>query len=106
MRIGFHADNVTDPAGSPLGGVVVGTGFTISWQNGALGRDENRVKPNGALTEDVLDAVRQRVEFFQQSAFACDENRAALSYINLALEAIDSRTKAREARAVEGTHTP
>ena len=32
LRFGFHAKNVTDENGNPAGGVVVGTGFTISWQ--------------------------------------------------------------------------
>ena len=104
MRVGFKVLNITDRDGNPTGGNVVGTGFTISWQNGPLGRGENRVEPNGAFVEDVIDAARQRIQFFQDGKFACDENRAALSYLNLALEALDSRTARREAANIEGTH--
>jgi hypothetical protein len=38
VRVGYQALNVKDEQGRPTGGVVVGTGFTIAWQNGPLGR--------------------------------------------------------------------
>ena len=47
----------TDSDGNPTGGVSSGRGFTISWQNGPLGRGEDRVEPNGAFVEDVIAAV-------------------------------------------------
>ncbi|MCB9910503.1 MAG: hypothetical protein H6829_09590 [Planctomycetes bacterium] len=107
MQVGFHAKNTTDDNGNPTGGVVVGTGFTISWQDGPLGRGEDRKAPNGAFVEDVIAAVRQRLAFYQNSndgKFWCPENEQAMDHLWDALQALESRTKAREARKVEGTH--
>lgn len=104
MKIGFHATNTTNAEGTPTGGLVVGTGFTIGWQDGALGRDGDRVAPNGAFVEDVIDAARQRLSFFQDSPYACNANAEAVEHLTLALEALDSRTREREAREVEGEH--
>ena len=108
MQIGFHAKNVTDANGNPAGGVVVGTGFTISWQDGPLGRGADRKPPNGAFVEDVIAAVIQRIEHYQTAQdgkFNCGENRVALMHLRDALQALEARTTAREARGVEGTHT-
>lgn len=107
MQVGFHAKNTTDENGNPTGGVVVGTGFTISWQDGPLGRGEDRKAPNGAFVEDVIVAVMQRIRFYQDAnnqKFACAENDRALNHLLKALRSLESRTKSREARGVEGTH--
>lgn len=104
MRVGFHAKNRTNDDGTPTGGHVCGTGFTIGWQDGALGRDGDRVAPNGAFVEDVIDSAKQRLEFFQDSKFACESNEKAIEHLQAALDALDSRTKDREERKVEGTH--
>lgn len=108
MRIGFDAQNDCDENGNPTGGSVRGTGFSIDWQNGPLGRGADRKEPNGAFVEDVIDAARQRIKFYQEASqgrFACPENALALRYLDMALEALDQRTRQREARQVEGTHT-
>ena len=47
-RIVGHTDTDTDPAG----GFVHGKGFRIDWQNGPLGRGNERQEPNGAFVED------------------------------------------------------
>lgn len=104
MKIGFIENNQTDANGNPTGGTVVGTGFTVAWQNGPLGRGTDRVAPNGAFVEDVIGAVAARLLFYQSSKFNCPENEAAIRHLNLALEALDSRTRRREAQSVEGTH--
>lgn len=107
MRVGFCSNNTTNREGNPTGGVVVGTGFIIAWQDGPLGRDGDRQTPNGAFIEDVLSAVLQRLVFYQEAnrgKFSCAENAVAIEYIEQALIALDSRTKAREERGVEGTH--
>lgn len=104
MRIGFHASNRLDEQGRPAGGSVVGTGLTIVWQDGPLGRGADRKPPNGAFVEDVIDAARQRIEHYQAGQFACEENAEAIGYLTKALECCDRRTREREARAVEGTH--
>lgn len=104
-----HVRNHTDGQGRPAGGVVVGTGITISWQDGPLGRGEDRRAPNGAFVEDVLLAVHQRLEHYQTVAggrFACVENERAMEHIRSALAHLDGRTRDRERREVEGTHAP
>lgn len=96
-----------DDNGNPSGGTVTGIGIDIRWQNGPLGRGEERKEPNGAFVEDVLDGVKQRLEFYQNASegrFKCEENRLAIEYIEQAMKVLDGRTKRREAAQVEGTH--
>jgi len=93
-----------DPEGNPAGGSCYGRGFAISWQNGPLGREADRVKPNGAFVEDILEAAKQRLEFYQSSKFNCEANADAIKMINNALDRLQSRTADRERRNVEGTH--
>lgn len=104
MRIGFSSNHFSDSENRPAGGTTCGTGFTIGWQNGPLGRGDERIEPNGAFVEDVIDACADRIKFYQASEFACDANQKALEHLEAALECLDSRTKDREAREVEGTH--
>lgn len=102
-----QAENMTDENGNPTGGTVRGTGLYIDWQNGPLGRGDDRKAPNGAFVETVLLAVKQRIDFYQTAnggKFACRENALAITKIEEALHWLDSRTQAREARQVEGTH--
>ncbi len=103
MINGHYANNFSRD-GVPTGGCASGQGFAITWQDGPLGRDEHRVTPNGAFLEDVLMACKQRLEFFQESQFACSTNAMAITSIGEALEALASRTREREGRKVEGTH--
>lgn len=105
MRIGFKANHWNDSDGNPAGGSTFGAGFAISWQNGPLGRDADRKEPNGAFVEDVIAAAADRIRCYQASRFACETNAEALHHLELALAALDRRTKEREARAVEGTHS-
>jgi len=105
MRQGHFEEHWTDND-APAGGVSTGRGFTISWQNGPLGRGNNRKEPNGAFVEDVIQAVIGRIEFYQASPFACQENDNALANLRRAAWELDQRTRSREVRAVEGTHTP
>ena len=59
--------NVSDPDGNPTGGSVRGTGITIDWQDGPLGRNGDRKAPNGAFVEGVILAAIRRLEYFQDS---------------------------------------
>lgn len=109
MRQGFDARNLNDEQGNPAGGHVNGTGITIQWQDGPLGRGEDRKEPNGAFVEDVIDAARQRIVYHQEACdgkFACEENAKAIVHLTEALLYLDDRTRAREKREVEGTHEP
>lgn len=106
MRQQIESEHVTDGHGNPAGGKTFGRGFWITWQNGPLGRGEDRREPNGAFAEGVIEAAVDRLKFYQQGRFKCAENATALYHLNAALEVLDQRTKKREQRGVEGTHQP
>ncbi len=93
-----------DAEGNPTGGHTKGAGIRISWQDGPLGRGEDRAEPNGAFVEGVIAAAIGRLEFYQATDFACVENARALSQLEQALDALTNRTEERERREVEGTH--
>lgn len=104
MKQDIKATNDLDEHGNPAGGYVTGVGLTINWQNGPLGRGEDRAEPNGCFVETVLEAALQRIEHYQTLKFKCVENANAIMAINDALRYLDGRTKDREAQEVEGTH--
>lgn len=105
MKQGHFEEHWCDADGNPAGGVSSGRGFVCSWQNGPLGRGNDRREPNGCFVEDVIQAVIGRIEFYQQSRFACQDNEDALSFLRATADVLDHRTRDREARQVEGTHT-
>ena len=100
-KITYH--NLTDKEGNPTGGKVSGPGMEIAWQDGPLGRPP---KPaTGAFVEDVLEAARQRLDFYQNGGnkkFACRENAIAITKIEEALLWLNKRRMGREARGVQG----
>lgn len=102
--IGFFQEHWKDEKGRPAGGVSSGRGFCISWQNGPLGRGDERRAPNGAFVEDVIAACRDRLQIYEDSEFACDENKDAIVYLEKALEVLNDRTTRRVSAGVEGTH--
>jgi hypothetical protein len=106
MLIIPESTNPLDECGRPVGGTVRGTGLAIDWQNGPLGRDESRIQPNGAFTENVIYAVLQRLEHFQTTQFKCRENALAITKLEESLHWLHSRTMRREAAKTEGTHIP
>lgn len=100
-------ENRVDENENPTGGLVRGTGLKIEWQDGPLGRGEDRQEPNGAFVETVISAAKQRLEFYQEAnnrKFACRENALAITKLEEALHWLEHRTKDREARQVEGEH--
>ena len=54
----FTAENTYDLNSNPIGGNVSGVGMSIIWQNGPLGRVDERQNPNGAFVETVLAAAK------------------------------------------------
>ncbi len=107
MRNGISTSNDVDVDGNPKGGWCHGTGIRIDWQDGPLGRGDDRVEPNGAFVEDVIAAALQRIEHYQEvkgGQFFCSENGAALHHLEQALIHLDDRTKRREVAGTEGTH--
>ena len=105
MLAEFKSDNSKDENENPTGGSVSGTGLSITWQDGPLGRGEERIEPNGAFVETVIAAAKQRIEFYQNSKFTCRENAVAITKLDEALMWLNKRTQNRETREVEGTHT-
>lgn len=83
----------------PAEGLAGATQF-VSFQNGPI--KENGV--NGVTNEALLAIVIDRLQGFQSSQYACRENAIALTKLQEAAMWLESRTKAREARGVEGTH--
>jgi hypothetical protein len=105
MRQKIEQKHELDEDGNPAGGVTSGTGIYIEWQNGPLGRGENRKEPNGAFVEGIILAAIGRLQFYQ-TKFACRENALAITKLEEALMWLEERTRGREERAVEGTNTP
>lgn len=105
MKQEFFEQHWMDANDNPAGGTSSGTGFCISWQNGPLSVGGLRRGPNGAFVETLIEAVIGRLEFYQQSKFACKENEVAMSHLYSALTFLNQRTKDREKRNVEGTHS-
>lgn len=103
---GFFDEHWTDENGKPAGGVSTGKGFTISWQNGPLGRTgtDKRRESNGAFVEDVIGAVKGRFEFYQESEFACEENARCIDLLTEIEEICQARTNRRTKAKTEGTH--
>ncbi len=106
IRNVFTATNTTDDDGNPTGGRVAGLGFEINWQAGPLREpDGTERKPNGAFVEDVLEACLQRLQFFASGKFPSRQNSLAITKLEEALFWLDDRTRERQRRGVEGTHS-
>ena len=73
-------------------------GLVVLFQNGPI----NEHGVNGVTQEVLLAIVADRLESFQAGPFACPENRNALMHVQDAMTWLQSRTKARMARGVEG----
>ena len=104
MKDKYFSEHWLDEKQKPAGGVSTGKGVTISWQNGPLGRGEGRKEPNGAFVETVIDMVIDRIKFYNDAGFDCEENYSACGYLKSALVALERRTATRESAGVEGTH--
>jgi hypothetical protein len=97
--------NEVDVDGNPTGGSCDGIGLQIHWQDGPLGRPPK--EPNGAFVDDVIEAARQRLEFYQTASngrFACRENAIAITKLEEALHWLYSRRMERDKRGVQGLH--
>ena len=104
MRQKIEGNHRDDAAGNPGGGTTYGLGISISWQDGPLGRGDDRKEPSGAFVEGVIAAAIDRIEYYQRSRFNSAWNGTALAHLYAALSELDLRAQDREARAVEGTH--
>lgn len=59
---------------------------------------------NGITNEVLLTIIIDRLRGFQSGPYACRENAIALTKLEEAFHWLEARTRAREARGVEGTH--
>jgi len=87
-------------ATDPEYGRRAGTSLEIFFQNGPI----NEAGVNGITQEVLLSIIADRLRSFQAGKFACRENAIALTKIEEAQQWLHSRTRARVARGVEGTH--
>ncbi len=104
MKQRIIEQHIVDSQGNPAGGTTAGTGLTVRWQDGPLGRGAERQDPNGAFVEGVIQAALGRLQYYQSTRFQCRENALAITKLEEALHWLEHRTADREARAVEGTH--
>jgi hypothetical protein len=96
--------NWYDEKNNPTGGSSVAVGIRINWQDGVLKEGETQ---NGALIEEVVEAVIQRLRFYQsanEGKFACRENALAITHLEEAQHWMWRRTKNRVARGVANTY--
>ncbi len=104
MQQPFNSQHYLDGNGKPRGGSSSARGISVSWQNGPLGRDEDRQEPNGAFVETLIAIAKDRIEWYNQAGFSCRENSLAITKLEEALHWLNHRTARREAEGVEGTH--
>ena len=106
-----ESDFSVDRAGNPTGGhtrMSVDAGemmskdaIVIDWQDGPVEDGEQ----NGAFVEDVIEAARQRIQFFNSNPkFRCRENSLAITKLEEALQWLDWRTRQRLIQNVENTY--
>jgi hypothetical protein len=91
---------LTDDDGNPMGGVTPGPGFKIVWQNGTVRSPEDI---NGANVVDVLTAALQRLHFFNNGKFQCEENDFAITHLKEAVSWLEKRIADRIERGVLST---
>jgi hypothetical protein len=72
-------------------------GYSLKFQNGAmeLGR-------NGATTEEVLDALIEHINYFQQGKYSCRENALVITKLEEAKHWVLHRKQVREAQNLKG----
>ena len=103
-----RSEFTTNAEGWPTGGhteMVVGDPshivLSIDWQDGIVG-DAGQ---NGAFVEDVIEAARQRILFFNSNPNTrCRENSLAITKLEEALQWLDWRTRVRVAQGVENSY--
>lgn len=104
MKQPYESSHLLDENGRPAGGRSSARGIEVNWQNGPLGRGEDRLEPNGAFVETLIDIARDRIQFYQDSGFSSRENALAITKLEEALHWLNARTARREAQGAEGTH--
>lgn len=83
----YYSENWLDTDNNPAGGSCYGNGFSISWQNGKLVKNQ---QPNGAEPEIIVKAVIDRLSFLQSTKSACDENDHAIGMLKAAMHFLNT----------------
>jgi len=104
MRQVLTENHKMDENGNPMGGTTESLGIRIEWQDGPVGRGENKKEPTGAFVEGVIQAAIGRLRFYQNGKFPCRENAIATQHLEEALLWICERARDREERQVHGVH--
>ena len=76
------------------------TGVHLLFQNGPIAESGT----NGITQEVLLAILIDRLQWFQKGPYSCRENALALTKLEEAQMWLQSRTRGRVARGVEGTH--
>jgi hypothetical protein len=84
----------------PVGGDQNPPLTEVTFQKGAI----KEYGVNGAMNEDLIAMVIDRLQSFQESEFNCRENAIAITKLEEALLWLRKRTVDRERRGVEGTN--
>lgn len=107
MRQQITENHRKDENNNPTGGTTEAIGIKIQWQDGPLGNgiDQPRAEPNGAFVEGVIQVAIGRLKFYNSGKFPCRKNSLAITHLEEALHWLEARTRDREERKVEGTHT-
>ena len=86
--------------GNITGGEVRARGIAINWQRGRI---EDGL-PNGALAEDIVDALINRFETFQQGPLSSDKTDAVVEHLRSARAVMQQREDDRRDRGVLNTY--
>lgn len=101
MRQPITIRNSLDELGRPAGGSADNEGSVyIAWQDGPV----QDGKPNGAFVEDIIEIAQRRLEFYQMTQFACDENASAIRYLQGARDTLAARFARREAAGTANSY--
>ena len=97
-----HKDGKKIPTGGYVDFLIPNRhALTIRWQDGPVDREAGE-EPNGAFVEDVLKVCKIRIDHYQDSDFACEDNAKASEHIQKAIDILGKRHAERKARGVLG----
>ena len=94
--------------GVPDGGILNGSGFTISIQRGTVETAESgELAPNGVFTQTLVAVLISVLEnLYQKSKFANRYNEEAIAHFKAGQDALRRRLLDRDERGVLNTHEP
>lgn len=96
----YEVGGLSTESNSSRGELPAEGGTVILFQNGPI----KEFGVNGITQEALLAIVMDRLRAFQAGPFSCEANAKALSHCSDALYHLQTRTRERIRRGVEGTH--